>query len=259
MLELGELVSAIVALPRPLLVALDVDGTLAPIVEDPSRAAVPESTAALLSRLGAAPGVVLALVTGRDAPQLARMIRLPEAWRAVQHGAMVLAPGEPVPLDHDPAGNARLAALRRWAFQHALPRGALVEEKTGAIGVHVRELASRDPLAAAALLTEAREVALREGLYPRDGRAVLEAQIAPSDKGAALRALIARTGAASCVYAGDDVTDEPAIRFASEHGIGIFVRSPERPHPPSEARGMVDGPASLARLIDALGARLSSG
>jgi hypothetical protein len=61
------------------------------------------------------------------------------------------------------------------------------------------------------------------------------------------------------VYAGDDVTDEPAIRFASEHGIGIFVRSPERPHPPSEARGMVDGPASLARLIDALGARLSSG
>ncbi|MAC25785.1 MAG: trehalose-phosphatase, partial [Myxococcales bacterium] len=35
-------------LPRPLLVGLDVDGTLAPIVADPAAARIPEATQQLL-------------------------------------------------------------------------------------------------------------------------------------------------------------------------------------------------------------------
>lgn len=244
-----ELALAIAQLPRPLLVALDVDGTLAPIVEDPEQARVPSATTSLLRGLAQVDGVVLALVTGRDVAQLARMVDLPLAWRAVEHGSRVLAPGERVAAREPLAVRARLAPFLAWARSEALPRGARIEAKASSIGVHVRELRARDPAAASLVLERAREQCLRLGLHPREGRAVLEAQLESADKGSALRGLLERTGAKSCVYAGDDLTDEPAIRAASRFGLGIFVRSEERDTPFEGASAVVEGPAGLAAVL----------
>ena len=47
------------------LLALDFDGTLAPIVEHPDKAALPGSTAVLLKELAQKPGFRIAIVTGR--------------------------------------------------------------------------------------------------------------------------------------------------------------------------------------------------
>lgn len=59
----AALVDRIAALDRPLLVALDVDGTLAPIVRNPDLAAIPTPTLAVLEGLSVTEGVVLALIT----------------------------------------------------------------------------------------------------------------------------------------------------------------------------------------------------
>ncbi len=255
MSEIEALAEAIVGLARPLLIAMDVDGTLAPIVDDPASARVPAETASTLNAIAGADGVSVALVSGRDAAQLARMVSLPAAWRVVEHGRSVLAPGEDAPRV-DEAARAKLARFRAWAEANAAPRGARVEEKASSVVVHVRELIERDAAASDALLREARDAATREGLFPREGRAVLEAQTVEVDKGSALAALMARVGAAACVYAGDDKTDEPAIRTASAKGIGLFVRSSERPEVPEGARGVLDGPDEVALLLARVADRL---
>ncbi len=242
------LAERVAALPRPLLVALDVDGTLAPIVADPASARVPEEVAARVEMLSGAPGVTVALVTGRDAAQLDRMMTAPRAWRVVEHGRAILAPGEPSP-EIDPASRARLDAFESWAAARLRARGARVERKPASVAVHVRELAAGDAEAGAAVLREAERAAMDAGLFPREGRAVLEASVARADKGTALAALMSRTGAASVVYAGDDLTDVPAIALASERGLGVFVRSSERPAAPPGASAELPGPESVAELL----------
>ena len=243
----------IAALPRPLLFALDVDGTLAPITVDPADARVPEATQALLRRIAQADGVILALITGRDADALARMARLPEAWRAVEHGGRILAPGT------DPGASVltdterdRLAQFAAWVERDAIPRGAKIERKARAVVVHTRALEAQDPVAGTDILAQAEQNATAWGLLPRRGRSVLEAELERGDKGVALRELMTRTQARSAFFAGDDLTDLPAIQLASTHGIGLFVTSKERPSAPSEATESVDGPESIAILLSDL-------
>lgn len=258
--EIERLADAIASLARPLMLALDIDGTLAPIVDDPSKARVPSSTARRLRHLRSVEEVDLALVTGRDNGQLERMISLPGAWRVVEHGRTIIAPGEkPRGPQLQPEERKKLAAFRSWAHEHAAARGALVEDKDAAVVVHVRKLAGSDPEAAREVLVEAKEAASEAGLCCRDGRAVLEAEVEPTDKGTALAALLDACGAASCVYAGDDLTDEPAITLAARRGIGIFVRSAERPTPPPGTTATVQGPEGLARLLERLEALLKPG
>ena len=254
--SLEELSARIAALPRPLLLGLDVDGTLAPIVEDPTRAGVPADVARTLARIAGVEGIVIAIVTGRDMPRLDEMIAMPTAWRVTEHGREIWPPGasasdaEPI----TPALEARLARFREWVCAEASE--ARLEEKTASVVVHVRELSARDPAAAAATLERARERAKREGLFLREGRAVIEASVVDANKGRALRELARRTAAASIAYAGDDLTDLPAIAAASERGVGIFVRSPERPDPPPAARAVIDGSRDVARFLCLLEARL---
>src|SRR5688572_14416348 len=86
----AQLRSAITQLARipQLLVACDYDGTLAPIVEDPSAAApLPEAVAALRS-LAALPQTTVAVVSGRALRDLAAMSRLPSEVHLVgSHGS----------------------------------------------------------------------------------------------------------------------------------------------------------------------------
>ncbi|MGB5415834.1 MAG: trehalose-phosphatase, partial [Polyangiales bacterium] len=89
MSRIGALVESLLELERPLLVALDVDGTISPIVRDPDLARIPASTLSNLETLARAPGVGLALITGRALSSIARMEQLEGIWRAVEHGGLV--------------------------------------------------------------------------------------------------------------------------------------------------------------------------
>jgi trehalose 6-phosphate phosphatase len=234
-------------LARPVLLGLDVDGTLAPIVEDPEAASVTPSIREVLGRLVELEGLTVALITGRDAAALAYVAPLPAAtvarvWRGVEHGRVILAPGE------DPEGAsvteeeaARLAAFEAEA-ESLRGEGARLERKPASRAVHVRGLADAigDPL-----LERAEAMARRHGLTPRRGRAVLEAEVRVGSKRAALEAIADRTDPRSVVFAGDDVTDFEAIAFAASRGLGAFVRSPERSEGPPEAQLVLDGPAAV--------------
>ena len=258
--RLDELAARIAALPRPLVLAFDLDGTLAPMAEDHAKARVPIQTARRLRRLRSVEGVLLVLVTGRDAAQLERMISLPGAWRVLEHGRCIVAPGEqPRAVHLHTEGRRRLARFRCWALENAAPLGAVVEDKDCSVVVHVRKISSEDPNAAEEILARARAEAEEAGLSCQDGRAILEVQLDVADKGDALGALLEETGAASLFYVGDDLTDLTAIALASMLGVGIFVRSPERPLITPEATATIDGVDAVAQLLERLEVRLKPG
>ena len=251
---MSEWARRVAALPRPLLLALDVDGTLAPIVERPSAARVPDATLRRLASLRDHPEVIVALVTGRDAESLATIAPLAGVWRAVEHGRVVIPPhaSRPPELRLDSGQVRALEAFEELVRDEWVPEGAHVEEKPASRAVHVRAVAQADAGLAEEIIESAAEAARELDLHPRVGRAVLEAEAKPGDKGEALAHILEETAAASAFYAGDDVTDTPAIERAAAHGVGLFVRSPERPEGPPAASGQLDGTEGVRAFLDAL-------
>ena len=252
MSRIETLVEALLTLERPLLLALDVDGTLSPIVRDPDLAQIPASTLSTLASLAKEPMVEVAIITGRDLSSLARMEQLQGVWRAVEHGGLVLAPGQ-APSQRELTSTQRkaLSHFRQWVDAHAVD--AFIEYKPQAIAVHVREIAEKDPVRAEQLLREADELAQCLGLHVRRGKAVREAEAVVHDKGSALREVFDRSGARSVFFAGDDLTDLPAIDFAAAHGVGAFVCSDEQRSAPSSSATLLQSvdevAAVLARLL----------
>ena len=250
-----SLIEDLLALDRPLLIALDVDGTLAPIVREPDKAEIPKDTLEVLKALASTPEVEVALITGRDLDSLSRMERLDGIWRALEHGGFVLGPGEqPRRRELSAEHELALARFKEWVGEHA--EDAFVEYKPRAIAVHVRALAETDPGRAHRLLDEAEELAKGLGLHVRKGRSVREAEALRHDKGEALREIFERSGARAVFFAGDDVTDLPAIEFAGEHGIGAFVLSSEIPEAPSESVVAIESANEVVKLLAELSRRL---
>ena len=213
------LIRRIGQLPRPLLVALDVDGTLAPIVDDPAAASVPAQTRRALRSLVSQRGVRVAFVTGRDASSLGRILPVKGAWRALEHGRRIVAPGRSAGrVAVAPADRARLRAFESWARREAVPAGARLERKPGSRALHTRELQRDHRRQAEAWLDRARREARHLGLHVRDGRAVVEVELCAGDKGEALVAIRRASRARGVFYAGDDLTDLPAIREAVASG-----------------------------------------
>ncbi|MET8065162.1 trehalose-phosphatase, partial [Micromonospora sp. NPDC005313] len=134
--ELRAAIGRIARVPQ-LLVACDYDGTLAPIVEDPSRAVpLPESVAAVRA-LAALPQTSVAVVSGRALRDLATLSRLPSEVHLVgSHGSEFdigfverLTP-ELIAVRH------RLReALREIAAEHP---GIRLERKPASVAVHTR-------------------------------------------------------------------------------------------------------------------------
>ncbi len=242
------LLNGVLGLPRPLLVALDVDGTISPIVQNPDRAEIPAPTLDVLGKLAKMSDVALALVTGRDLDSLRRMEQLDGVWRAVEHGGIVLAPGEaPGERVLTPAQRDALRRFREWVDRNA--EGAFIEHKPQAIAVHVRAIAARDPEQANRLMDEADSMAASLGLHVRRGKALREAEAVPYDKRRAVLEIFERSGSTSMCFAGDDLTDFGAIELASKHGYGVFVRSHEHRGTPPRAAVVLDSVDEVAAVL----------
>ncbi len=219
---------------------LDVDGVLAPIVERPEDARVPDGTRHELARLAARYRLV-ACVSGRPSAQVEALVAVAGVAIVGEHG-LELAP--------DAADWAdRVASFARGVDWPA-------EQKALSASFHFRR--ADDEAAARAYLTRVAEAAAAEGLVPRWGRMVLE--IRPpveADKGTAVRALVARAGVSRGLYAGDDTTDLDGFAGLCAAGLELAVRvavdSGEAPAGLREAADVVvDGTAGVLRLLRAL-------
>lgn len=198
---------------RPLF-AFDFDGTLAPIVERPGDAALPERTRAMLAELAARHPVVVLTGRGRD-DALARLQGLPLAEIVGSHGLETAAP-------QDPAIAARVRAWRRVLEPviRGLP-GAELEGKALSLALHFRN--APDPSAAEREMRA--RVAGIPGVRLIGGKFVLN--LLPAEgvgKGQALREASRRLGRRHALFAGDDDTDEDVFRLPRDGRLfGIRV------------------------------------
>ncbi|MGW4547520.1 trehalose-phosphatase [Streptomyces violaceorubidus] len=265
-----EGLDALLAHPARAVVALDFDGTLAPIVPDPGRArAHPEAVPALAAL---APKVAsIAVITGRpaevavrhggfaDVPGLDRLVVLghygAERWDAAT-GTLTT----PEPHPGVAAVRAELPGLLERSGTAA--RGTWTEDKGHAVAVHTRR--APDPQAAFdALRAPLADLASRHGLIVEPGRMVLELRPPGMDKGAALRAHVHSLDAGCVLFAGDDLGDLPAyaavdtLRAEGIPGLLVCSGSDEVTELRRRADVEVPGPAGVVALLAALAHRLA--
>jgi trehalose 6-phosphate phosphatase len=224
--------------PELAAIVLDVDGTLAPIVQRPDEAAVPEETRHELRRLAGRYALV-ACVSGRTGADAQRLVGVDGVRYVGSHG-----------LELAPEADRWRDEIRRFAESVDWP----VEDKGLTVSFHYRDADNEDE--ALEYLDEVAERARAAGLVPRFGRKVLE--IRPpvqADKGTAVMQLLDEAGLRRALYAGDDTTDIDAFRALDglEVGIRIAVSSDEAPSELVESADIVvDSPAELLMLLERL-------
>jgi trehalose 6-phosphate phosphatase len=236
-------------------VALDYDGTLAPIVERPSEAVLAHGALDALTRLAPRLGI-LALVTGRPADVVVEIGGLAGVESLVvlgQYGAQRWTANglvSPSPLPGIEAARGSLPPL-------LAVEGAQLEDKGLALVVHTRTCA--DPAEAQSRLTDpVRRVAEALGLEVHAGRFVLEVRPPGFDKRGALLSLC-EPAPAAVLFAGDDLGDLPAydavdeLRAAGVPGVLVCSGSSEGPAALRErADVVVDGPLGVVALLETL-------
>jgi trehalose 6-phosphate phosphatase len=251
--------AAIVADPGHALIALDFDGTLAPIVSEPSAARPHPDVLPALQRLATGIGT-LAIITGRPAPvavELGGFAGLPGLIVIGHHGFDRWEAGELTSPPSPPEVAAARARLPGVLAAAGAPEGTRVEDKGHALVVHVRRTA--DPQAALARLTgPLAEFAAETGLDCQPGRMVIELRPPGVNKGTALTELIAERDPAAVLFAGDDLGDLPAFeavraaRAAGREGVAVYSASDEVSALAAHADLVLDGPKEVAALLAAL-------
>jgi trehalose 6-phosphate phosphatase len=254
--------AAIVEHPTDTLLALDFDGTLAPIVEDPELAYADSEAVAALARLGGLLGWIV-LITGRPAAVAVRLGGFRD--RAGLESMIVLgqygverwdAATDTFRLPAEPNAIAVVKDELRSVLD-AHNAVARVEHKGRAIAVHTRGL--DDPVETLRRLTgPLSDLARRHGLVVEPGRQVLEIRAPGMDKGTALRSIVAETGARQVIFAGDDLGDLPAfqavlqLRDQGIPGLLVCSASAEEDALAEISDLIVDGPAGVAAWLTAL-------
>ncbi|WP_207346054.1 trehalose-phosphatase [Arthrobacter sp. E3] len=221
----AELRAAVIQLARTphLLVALDFDGTMAPIVSRAEDARPLPRSAAALAALANLQSTTTALVSGRALDSLRAVATPPTPTLLVgSHGAETYwGPDSPV---------LELTAEQRSALEHARDcvaqainqfPGTVAEQKPAGVVLHYRLASDADGSAAVEHVNKA--LAGKPEFHISTGKRVLEISMLKADKGQSLTALREFSGATATFFAGDDVTDEHAFSALLPGDLGIKV------------------------------------
>ncbi|MEZ3161480.1 trehalose-phosphatase [Microbacterium sp. BWT-B31] len=237
-----------VAASDRLLVALDFDGTLAPLQDEPMRARMLPEAAAAVSALARAPRTCVAFVSGRTLHDLRIIAEHTEdspILLAGSHGAEFWIPGEGERGPDDDADGRALRDEMRTAAESVIgaAEGAWIEPKTFGFAVHTR----LTDAATAARVNDAVDALVAERAphwRRRTGRDIVEYALRDEGKDAAVAVLREVAGADAVVFAGDDLTDEDALEHLRRQDLGVLVGERD-----SAARVRVAGIPELAAAL----------
>lgn len=200
------------------LFAFDLDGTLAPIVPDPSKIGIQDEVRQKLIRLDTMTPV--AVITGRSRDDARLHLGFTPRFLVGNHGAEGLPDQK---INH----HNFLLLCRGWKEQltQLMPdmaaHGIVLEDKGETIALHYRQ--APDPERA----RECIEIAIA-GLTPppRPVAGIFVENLIPKSaphKGAALEVLMGHMGCQRAIFVGDDITDEDVFRLKNPSILGIRV------------------------------------
>lgn len=262
-----EGLDAILAHPDKTLVAFDYDGTLSPIVDDPSLAHPEPEIIEGLAQLSGCVDLV-AVITGRPAQlavDLAGLASTPGLQDLVVIGHYGMerwdaCSGELGTVEAPPGVAIVKAKLPDLLLSLGL-QDAEIEDKGLSVAVHVRTMGDSDE-AFESMVQPLQQLAESAGLVAEPGRKVVELRPPGMDKGRALRDLVRETRVTAVMFVGDDLGDLAAfdavdqLREEGIHGLLVCSGSAEVEALAARADIVVDGPsgvsALVADLVDAL-------
>ncbi|XP_078172773.1 putative trehalose-phosphate phosphatase 6 isoform X2 [Carex rostrata] len=233
---------------KQIVMFLDYDGTLSPIVDDPDSAFMSESMRAAVR--DAASYFPTAIVSGRCRDKVYDFVKLTELYYAGSHGMDIRGPAKAPKYK-------KSKVFKRLVETTKSTPGAKVENNKFCASVHFRCV---DEKYWSDLADKVKSV-IKE--YPMlritQGRKVLE--IRPTikwDKGKALEFLLESLGFADRrdvlpVYIGDDRTDEDAFKVLRDRGQGIGILVSKHPKETKAAYSLKEPTEVmdfLTRLVD---------
>ena len=258
---LSEALAPLRASPGSSAILLDIDGTLAPIVENAADAHVPQSTRQLLTGVANKYGMV-ACVSGRRASEARAMVGVGTISYLGSHGVELLRAGWTEAV-LDPGVEDWIRRIRDFGREadtaDSRKLRVRLEDKGAIVAFHWR--GARDEEAARSAIDAIAQRAESVGLRTHWGRKVLEVRPpVRMDKGAGIRNLFQESGAGieAALYVGDDVTDLDAFRALGEfveegrlsQAVRVGVTSEEGPSAiADEADLLVDGPNGVRDLL----------
>lgn len=247
---------------QSVLLFLDYDGTLCPIVDRPQDAILSPSARTIVRNTMA--HVPTAIISGRDRSDVQALVGVDDLIYVGSHGFDADLPGHPSLAPQVADATALLDRVEE-ALRSSLASidGALIERKAVSIAAHYR-LVDETHLSSFmkgvdAVLTHFPELTEKPGKKVRELLPAVD-----WDKGKCVLALLDALGAADeghcAVFIGDDRTDEDAFRALRHHrpemgGAGILVADPDDPENTdrrSAARWRVDSPDQVLCLLEVL-------
>lgn len=244
----AEAVAELAGTPR-LLVALDFDGTLAPLVDEPMTARMLPEARAAVDALADTPETTVALVSGRtlhDLRVIAEHADDSAILLSASHGAeqWPAEQGPAQPRGPDADSDLRDELAQRVAALLADQDGAWLEPKQFGFAVHTR-LAARENVPAVHSAVDDLMAKRAPTWRRRAGHDILEFASRAEGKDDAVARLRAQTGATAVLFAGDDVTDEDALRSLRPRDVGVRVGAGET----AAAVRVADIPQLAAMLV----------
>ena len=210
-----------------LLVALDFDGTLSPLADEPMDARMLPAARDAVNAVVAAPDTIVAFVSGRSLVDLRVIAEHDDTSRillAGSHGAEFWSPGEGVRSHGEDETDVALRDAMRSHAEAATAHldGVWIEPKTFGFGVHTRRATAE---AAAEAHRLADEIVAAEAPHwrRRTGHNIVEFAFRHEGKDSAIAELRERVGATAVLFAGDDVTDEDALASLGADDLGVRV------------------------------------
>ncbi|GAB3527728.1 trehalose-phosphatase [Arthrobacter monumenti] len=236
-----------VATAERLLVAMDFDGTMAPLVDRAEDARALPRSAQAFAELAALPATTTALISGRALDTLRLLASPGEKTLLIgSHGAETWTGPDRKPLELDVAARELLAqataVVERIVEAHP---GTHIETKPAGVVLHTRT--AEPDVAAAAVETALRELNGLDGLSVTEGKKVVESSVVHSDKGQGIETLRSLTGATAVLFAGDDVTDEHAMAVLGPEDVGVKIGSGL-----SRAGYRIESPEQVQDLLETL-------
>lgn len=207
-----------------LLVALDFDGTLADFSTDPLTVRMVPGAREAVDRLADCAGTTVMLLSGRNLEILEPVAEIPAVASPAPGDILLVGSHGAEPADASGSSlteqqRGLLDTLSGLAEGYATrDSGLWVEHKPFAVGLHIRGAADRHTGLTA--YEDFRLAAQKlEGVTVTPGKDIVEISVSPTTKGSYLSAYIDRSEPDAVLFAGDDVTDETALRVLDQQGL----------------------------------------
>ncbi|CAI0546682.1 unnamed protein product [Linum tenue] len=259
-----------VAKGKKIVVFLDYDGTLSPIVDDPNSAFMSDEMRAAVREV--AKCFPTAIISGRSREKVKEFVQLSNVYYAGSHGMDIMAPPRPV---KSCEGNTPTVVMDKKGtevlFQPAksfLPaiqkilteleeetakiKGAMVEDNRFCVSVHFRHV--KDEVKHHHLLVKKLSVQKQNSSLINSKAQVME--IRPTiewDKGHAVEYFLETLGLSNSdvlpVYIGEDRTDEDAFKVIQRRGQGYPIIVTSIPKDTKASYSLIDPSEVLTFLL----------